>query len=347
MSKVQAISYPASVESAFGALTSVADFISDNHRTDHEKSDFFQSHMREEMWEPFRSELQHLTDSNDHVLDTLTWFKLRESLIGIAAFQRHLNDLQSDDDAFNTYAQLYDEVIGKPCHTSFMREYIAFVLKSSGLDLARSTLLSIGCGTGIVEQQILKDHPIGYDNLMGIDLSESMIRVSSERIRSRVQNLMDLPESRQSWDMTYTGLNVFQYLDDAQYETAIRVTARITNPSGLYFGDFITPDHIRWYPHVIQSDNVISLRQPTIVEKNHNTYQQSEIINISRLQGGFKVTYEGKHLRYLPSLQKVRSTFSRYFTGQVDIYDALSLERVPESGETTPSTRYLLVARHA
>lgn len=334
-------------QSAFGLLSSTAETVSKPSFSNNKKSEIVDKLIQHDIWDLLKLELKHLINSQDHIIDTAIWYSLRSDLIEIAEFQLQLEEDRSADDSFGTYAELYDEVIGKPCHDSFMRKYIDFVFRSQECKLEESTFLSIGCGTGIVEQQILQNHPIKFDNLLGIDLSESMIRVSSDRIKSKVQNIMDLAFSQEKWDFTFTGLNVFQYLDDTQYDAAIKIVADITQKNGLFFGDFITPDHVRWYPNIIHSDNVISLRQPAIVERNFQSYQQSEIININRLRGGLNVTYEGKHLRYLPSLQKVRSIFCKYFSGAVHIYDALSLVQIPEAGETTPSTRYLIVARQS
>ena len=112
-------------------------------------------------------------------------------------------------------------------------------------------------------------------------------------------------------------------------------------------GDFITPDHIRWYPHVIrsQSGGVISLRSPQLVEKDNRTYQQSEIINVSRRTGKLIITNEGKHLRFMPPLWRLRQRFHAAFKGTVDVYDAVTLEPINDNEDTCPSTRYLIIAQ--
>ena len=106
----------------------------------------------------------------------------------------------------------------------------------------------------------------------------------------------------------------------------------------------ITPDHIRTYPHVIQSEKVISLRNPVLVEKGNLTFQESEIINVSRNTDKLMITHEGKHLRFMPSLLRLRHLFQRMFKGRVDVYDAVTLKPISEKADTCPSTRYLIVA---
>jgi len=140
---------------------------------------------------------------------------------------------------------------------------------------------------------------------------------------------------------------VFQYLSPEQLDEALAVTAQITQSGGYFFGDFITPDHIRTYPHVIRSktSNVISLRNPVLIEEGNYTFQQSEILNVSRNNDRLLITNEGKHLRFLPPMWRLRKEFEKAFKGKVDIYDAVSLKPIGAKADTCPSTRYLLVAQ--
>ena len=289
-------------------------------------------------------ELMPLVDENGHIKDSVYWRDLRTTLIDAAGCQERLEkDDANEADSFHTYAELYDDVIGTICLNDFMAGFIRFVFEKKAVDLSSASFLSIGCGTGIVEEHILKQYPLPYEHLTGIDLSEAMAREASNRIQARAVDFLKMEAQDSTWDISFAGLNVFQYMPHTMLEDAIRKTAELTNSGGFFFGDFITPDHVRWYPHVIEGANVISLRQPVLVEREFNTFQQSEIINISRLHDHFSVTYEGKHLRYLPSMGKVKALFEKHFS-HVELYDAVSLQKVPSDGETTPSTRYLLIA---
>ena len=116
---------------------------------------------------------------------------------------------------------------------------------------------------------------------------------------------------------------------------------------GYFVGDFITPDHVRYYPHVVKSKSgkVLSLRKPILVEQDQRTFQQSEIININRNTDKMVVTYEGKHMRYLPALWRLRQAFERTFKGKIEVYDAVSLKPIEDHADTCPSTRYLVIAQ--
>ena len=192
---------------------------------------------------------------------------------------------------------------------------------------------------------MIRELGISADRVLGIVKSEAIVKVASRRIAARSEDILSL--RGQEWDMTYCGLNVFQYLSPDQCEEALRVTAEITRPGGLFVGDFITPDHVRVYPHVIRSKsgNVISLRNPELIEQGNFTFQRSEILNVSRQSGRMLITNEGKHLRFLPPVWRLRQKFEEAFRGPVDIYDAVSLQPLGPKADTCPSTRYLLVAQ--
>ncbi|PCI24412.1 MAG: hypothetical protein COB67_11620 [SAR324 cluster bacterium] len=299
-----------------------------------------------EQWEYFKQSLLPKVNETGHVTDVVYWAYLRKLLIQVAALQEKTLDLGlNTSDSFHSYAELYDEIIGFPCLHEFMTGYIKFVVEKYKLDFSKASFLSIGCGTGIVEQHILRNYPIKKDQLLGIDISASMVIEANHRIPAKEMDFLALRAEDQQWDITYNGLNVLQYLPFRRLEEAIAKIGELTAKGGLFFGDFITSDHVRWYPHVMQAENVISLRQPVLVEKENYMFQQSEIINISKLDGTLRFTDEGKYLRYLPSMWKVRQLFERYFPAGVDFYDALSLECLPPDCESCPSTRYLVVAR--
>ncbi|QPJ62016.1 MAG: methyltransferase domain-containing protein [Candidatus Nitronauta litoralis] len=297
-------------------------------------------------WDQFEHDLKGQVDeTTGHMCDMGYWHLLRQELIAAAALQKRLIIEQESGDPFFTYAELYDDVVGQPCLDEFIEPYLRFVIQKYQVDLSHTRLLSIGCGTGLVEDFMVKELGLASDRLLGIDKSEAMVQVASRRITARSEDILAL--EGQEWDITYCGLNVFQYLTPEQCEQALKVTANITKPGGLFIGDFITPDHVRVYPHVIhsKSGDVISLRHPELVEQEHFTFQRSEILNVSRQSGKMLITNEGKHLRFLPPVWRLRQKFETAFRGTVDIYDAVSLEPLGPQADTCPSTRYLLVAR--
>ncbi len=297
-------------------------------------------------WERFESDLfPHVDPNTGHMRDLGYWKLLRLELIAAAKVEKSFVFSGDEGDPFFTYAELYDDVIGQPCLDEFIAGYLNFVVDQYKLDIKKSKFLSIGCGTGLIEKYLVDQMGLQSDRLLGIDKSEAMVQVAMRRIPAKTGDVLSL--TGQSWDLTFCGLNVFQYLTPDQLENAIQVTAQITNSGGLFFGDFITPDHIRIYPHVIKSKsgNIISLRNPVLIEQENFTFQQSEILNVSRANDKILITNEGKHLRFLPPMWRLRQKFEHAFKGRVDLYDAVTLKPIGDQADTCPSTRYLLVAQ--
>jgi len=252
-----------------------------------------------------------------------------------------------NEDAFQNYAYLYDELIGKPCLNSFMKDYLSFVIQAYKVDLQASNLISLGCGTGLIEEYMIRDLGISYEQVYGVDISRAMVEVAQKRIQATQDDIltMDIPSTQ--WDIAYSGLNVLQYLRPEDLETAIHHIAKLIHSGGYFIGDFITPDHIRWYPNVVTSEDqkLISLRQPRLIEENGRIFQESEIINLNFNEEQMRITYSGKHRRFLPAMNRIRTYFEYAFGGFVDLFDAVTLNPIPEHADSCASTRYLVVAK--
>ena len=123
-----------------------------------------------------------------------------------------------------------------------------------------------------------------------------MVKVARKRIQADEGDVLALDPGIRMWDLAFSGLNVFHYLDHKRLEEAIQKTAAIIKIGGYFIGDFITPDHIRWYPNVVYSKDkkIISLRTPRLIEENGSMFQESEIINIDYRED-MRINYAGKH----------------------------------------------------
>lgn len=285
-------------------------------------------------------------DTSKKVINSIQWKILLSELKAASKLQGKLFSETSEEDQFHKYAEIYDEVIGKPCVETFMLNYLKFFFEKH-IDNSEANILSIGCGTGLIEEYMIQELSIQFDNIYGIDISPAMVDEARKRIHADVGDVLTLDPEIKKWDIAYAGLNVFQYLPSEKLEKAIAATASILKKEGYFVGDFITPDHIRWYPNVMLSDSkdVISLRSPELVEINGLMYQESEISNISFLGELMDVHYAGKHLRYLPPVNRVRSYFEKYFGPEVQLYDAVSLDEIKENADSCSSTRYLVIAK--
>jgi predicted metal-dependent enzyme (double-stranded beta helix superfamily)/SAM-dependent methyltransferase len=295
----------------------------------------------------FLSELKKNTDTNGHVQNSVYWKILSHELREASNLQDELNAGSNASDSFHQYAEMYDSLICQPMLESFMANYLAFFKENFVPDLAAKSLISLGVGTGLIEKFMLDNLGLQHNNLYGIDISESMVTEARKRIRADIGDVLTLDSSVKLWDIAYCGLNVFHYLDHTDLETAIMKTASIVKPGGWFLGDFITPDHMRWYPNVVYStdDKVVSMRTPRLVEEDGKLFQESEIVNVDFSGEQLIINYAGKHKRFLPPLHRIRRYFENAFGGDVKLYDAHSMELIPLSADTCESTRYVVVAQ--
>lgn len=288
-----------------------------------------------------------ICDGRGQITDSRAWAVLDQELKAAARLQVELDGAVPRADDFHRYADVYDTVIGQPCLDTFMAEYLRRFVTQWAPEAAAGQWLSIGCGTGLVEQHLADQLGVGPDRMLGIDVSEAMVRVASARTRAMQADLFEWDAQGRRFDVAFSGLNVFHYLDHRRFGEAVREAANLVVPGGSFVGDFITPDHVRSYPNLILSEDgqVASLRTPTVVEEDGHMFQESDIVNVDRGGGRLRVDHAGRHRRFLPPVHRVRREFERHFGGEVRLFDAHDLQPLPESADTCPSTRYVLVAR--
>ncbi|CAG5082486.1 methyltransferase domain-containing protein [Parvicella tangerina] len=296
-----------------------------------------------EYLQAFQSYLSTIVDREDQTNDTAQWNGVNMELKATACF---LEQRMGDKDAFHKYAELYDALICRPCFEDFMKDYFQFFVQNFCSNVSGKKMISLGCGTGLVEEQLMKQFQIPYNNVYGIDFSQSMVEEARNRIQADQGDILTLDPAVRTWDIAFSGLNVYQYLDSTKLEKAIQKTSAILNDEGFFVGDFITPDHIRWYPNVMRSPDkkIISLRTPRLREVDGKMFQESEIINVDYSHDELVINYAGKHRRFLVPIHRVRAYFEKYFN-KVLLLDAISLNEIAEDADTCPSTRYVVIAK--
>ncbi|MEQ8707282.1 MAG: methyltransferase domain-containing protein [Phaeodactylibacter sp.] len=295
------------------------------------------------------SDLRAHTNAEGHAVNSVFWRILNQELQAAARLQSTLADEQTQGDQFHKYAALYDSLICRPCLEGFIAGGLQFFKQHFVPDLSDKRLLSIGAGTGLVERYIIDELGLPHAQLLGMDLSEAMVQEARHRIRAEQGDILAFEAEGSQWDIAFTGLNVFHYLPSSHLQEAIEKTAALIKPGGYFLGDFITPDHIRWYPNVMYSEDqsIISLRTPKLIEEAGRMYQESEILNLEFRAGTMDLNYAGRHKRFLPPMHRVRTYFEQAFGGTVLLYDAYSLELIPELADSCKSTRYFVIAQKA
>ncbi|GAB5553465.1 MAG: hypothetical protein Sapg2KO_30560 [Saprospiraceae bacterium] len=298
-------------------------------------------------WPALITFLKERIDGNGHVTDSRAWKYLYSALKQAAQLQNHFRSKERQQEPFQRYAKIYDAVIGQPCLDSFMANYLQVVKDKYLPDFSDRKILSLGCGTGLVEAHLLAVFGMDVEQIYGVDISAGMVEQARKRIRADQMDLLQLEGQSAQWDLVYCGLNVFHYLPPEDLETAIAKAASFLKAGAYFLGDFITADHIRWYPNVIFSadEQVVTLRNPSLLAIAGKLYQESEIFNIHQEAGELWINYAGKHRRYLPPMERVRKLFEQYFQGGVQLFDAHSMKLIGPDADTCASTRYVVLAQ--
>ncbi len=297
-------------------------------------------------WPVLKGELLENTDENGHIIDSRYWKMLLENLRAAATIQQEVIDLyQAGDqeaDPWRTYARLYDHVIGTT--NSYIPRYLGKVLSHFEIDPTAVSFLDIGCGTGWLQEELVRRFHVNRAAILGVDPSQAMLELAQERSPVAQAALPELDIQGGPFDIVFC--NSYQYMRHEDLQQAIRRVLDLTKVGGLCISEFITQDHIRWYPNVVfsEGDMVVSLRNPSLHERGGFTYQHSEIFNISRL-GPLRVTHEGVHKRFLVSPGRLYKLFQQHSPGSISLFDAHTFEPLSPGIETCPSTRFVICVR--
>jgi hypothetical protein len=198
---------------------------------------------------------------------------------------------------------------------------------------------------------MLDEVGISPQNLAAFDLSPSMVETAVQFrgiTTAKVGNVLEMSaEMYGLHDVLYAGLNVFQYLPADKLDDALERTAACTKEGGYFVTDFITPDHIRWYPNLMISADrkTFSLRTPQLIQKDYQMYQRSDIINVTwdTEDGSLKINDSGLHQRWLAPMSRIIEAIEKHFP-RVRVFDAVTMEELPRHADTSPSTRYVVIA---
>ena len=148
-------------------------------------------------------------------------------------------------DAYHNLAASYDRLTNDVDYEATVAFYYE-ILKREGLK--PRTCVDLACGTGSVTEILAKK---GLQ-VMGVDLSEEMLTVASQKTADLYpapwficQSLQELKLPR-AVDMAVCALDSLDYITDpADCAEAIRRVYKALNPGGIFIFDVNTPEKLR------------------------------------------------------------------------------------------------------
>lgn len=297
------------------------------------------------LWSDLRSFTGNFVDEDGHVTNILNYEILRRELVRLSTFQKQ-TFLSNDITHLlkDRYASLYEELLLKPALKSYISEYLHHVSVSYDVLFRDSDILSVGCATGLTEKFLIDNYRVPRDNMLGIDASPLLIKMAQKRITAMEMDVSQMPPV-QNRQLILSPMNYLHYYLHPGMEQSIQRISQLLFDGGYFIADFITPDSLRNYSPVLISENMISFRDTNLIEEKNNLYQETRVINVIRPGDRVSVSNEGRTLRYLPSMWKVRYYLKKLLGGDVDFYDANNLQKLKIRDETASTGRYVAVVR--
>ncbi len=147
-------------------------------------------------------------------------------------------------EAYTQFAQVYDSFMDNVPYGEWA-DFYTKILKGAGI--GEGILLDLGCGTGTMTE-LLADR--GYD-MIGVDSSEEMLRVATEKREQRsgpAPDILYLKQDMREFELYGTVRGILCVCDSLNYlleEKEILQTFRLADnyldPGGLFLFDFNTP----------------------------------------------------------------------------------------------------------
>jgi len=142
--------------------------------------------------------------------------------------------------AYQTFAEIYDQVMGDIPYDEWSR-YLISLLRKEGID--QGLLLELGCGTGIMTERLQR---AGYD-MTGVDLSSDMLEKAIEKRDQSGLPILYLHQDMRSFELYGTMRGVVSVCDSMNYlltEKDFIKTCKLVNnyldPGGVFIFDYKT-----------------------------------------------------------------------------------------------------------
>ena len=235
---------------------------------------------------------------------------------------------------YEDFALVYDRFMDETPY----EEWCQFVVGRLKQDqITDGILLDLGCGTGSMTELLAKQ---GYD-MIGVDLSDSMLDIAMEKRAQSGQNILYLQQDMREFELYGTVRAVVSICDSMnymmEYRDLVQVFRLVNNyldPRGVFIFDLNTEYKYR----ELLADNTFAEAREESSFIWDNFYDESSGINEYDLtlfirEGQLYRKYEETHFQKAYSLDEVKRAALEAGMEFVAAYDACTRNPVREDSE--------------
>ena len=238
--------------------------------------------------------------------------------------------------AYEGFAQVYDRFMDNVPYAQWT-EYLQEIFEKHNLPHNTGVICDLGCGTGNMTIPLAK---IGYD-MIGIDLSEQMLAIASEKTIEEDLNILYLNQDMREFELYGTVRAIVSICDSMNYMTTeedLRDVFKLVNNyldiGGIFIFDLNT---IHKYETI--GEQVIAENRDEGSFIWENTFYEDENINEYDLtlfikdENGKYDKYEENHIQRAYCLDRIKELISEAGLEYVTSYDAFTKNAVRKDSE--------------
>lgn len=203
----------------------------------------------------------------------------------VKSFQIKTRNAPESVPVYSSFAAIYDESM---THVP-MQQWAAYLMDEAG---RRSALADLGCGTGLLLEQILKRRRV---KAIGIDASPAMLRAARRRLGSRAELCegslcqTGLPDGAVDWVVsTHDTVNYLE--SEHRMVQHLKEVLRILRPQGLYSFDATTESNLtREFDGQVREEMIGDVY---LHWSNHYDRNRKVLISTLRFQDGHGIRTE-------------------------------------------------------
>lgn len=230
-------------------------------------------------------------------------------------------------EAYTGFAYVYDEYMDNIPYDEW-EKYLLGLLKENNIGID-SDIADLGCGTGTVTRMLDKE---GY-NILGIDLSQDMLSIASEKTYEAEQNIIYSCQDMRDFELPYK-VDAFISIGDSMnyittYEDLCDVFKCVRNAleqNGVFIFDLKT---IHFFKDILADNTYAENREDSAFiwdnyyddESSNNEYELAVFV---KNEAGTFDRFEEQHYQHGFTENEVKEAVKKAGLGIRNVYDAFT-----------------------